>query len=187
MTFYKIFVILFTESEVNKMSKKLIGQKKLEKGMERVFYYYTNVDLPMKLDADFYYHTEKEKVFFSLLVSERSDRCFKTFINRNYQFEVSSDIELFVISVLHEIGHHKTIFKMPDYVYNFSEDEENRIHAELKKNDTDEIYSRYFYLPAEIIATDWAMKWVKKHPKKFKALAEEVQSLLNDFYAKNTK
>ena len=169
------------------MSKKLVGQKALEKGMERVFHYYTNVCVPMRLDADFYYHTDKEKVFFSLLVADRADRCFKAFIHKQYGYEVTTDIELFVISVLHEMGHHKTIFSMSDELYNFSEDEEKRINIELTKHDTDEVYSRYFYLPAEIIATDWAMKWVKKHPKKFAKLSSEVQALLNDFYAKNCK
>ena len=167
------------------MSKKLIGQKKLEKGITQIFSKAVGEYISMGLDADFWYDCITEEVHFSIIMSERGDRCFKKFFRKQYGIDLKTSVELFVMSVLHEIGHYYTYDDVTDDIFNYCKDEEERIQAELEINDTDEIYSRYFYLPDEIVANDWAAAWYKDHPKKFKKLIDKVQLLLNDFYTQN--
>lgn len=167
------------------MSKKLIGQTELEKNITRIFSKAMNEYISMELDSDFWYNCITEEIHFSIIISERSDRCFKEFFHKRYGIELKTSVELFVMSVLHEIGHYYTYDDISDDIFNYCKDEEERIQKELEENDTDEIYSRYFYLPDELVANDWAAEWYKSHPKKFKKLTDKTQAILNTFYSQN--
>lgn len=167
------------------MSKKLIGQVELGKNITRIFSKAVNEYISMELDSDFWYDCVTEEIHFSIIMAERSDRCFKEFFRKRYGIELKTSVELFVMSVLHEIGHYYTYDDIPDDIFNYCKDEEERIQKELEENDTDEIYSRYFYLPDEIVANDWAAEWYKSHPKKFNKLVNKTQVILNNFYSQN--
>lgn len=56
--------------------------------------------------------------------------------------------------------------------------------------DADEIRSKeleweYFNLPDEIMATQWAVNWIKEHPKKTKKMYKACIKALIDFYETN--
>lgn len=155
---------------------KLKSVKKMNHAMQRAFSI-TGASLSMQLDSDFYYLPEKQKIKYTLL-AKPTDRTFKSFLKKYLHFTITSDIELFCVSVLHEIGHYYTQNKIAEGDYLYSKDEERKIAVILKNHPhDDEAYRRYFLLPVEIIATVWAINFIESHPKKYKKLIKKVQKI----------
>lgn len=165
---------------------KLHGIKKMDKTMRKAFYQATGINLPMKLDSDFYYIPEKEKVRYSIIMSTRADYNFQKFLKTYFHLSIQSDIELFCISVLHEFGHFITYDNIAEDDFILSKKEQEKIEQALIENpDDDVIYSRYFLLPLEIMATMWAVEFITTHGNEFKTLTIKVQKNLNKFFKKN--
>lgn len=118
------------------------------------------LDCDSDFDADFYYDEEENTVYFSVLVAERAERLFKQYVKTTFNFETPN---IFVLSLLHEVGHAQTLG-------NFSKKEKRNAHKqkeiiekELKINDNDEVYSRYFDINIEKVATAWAVKYYQEN------------------------
>lgn len=133
-------------------------------------------------DSDFSYDPESEIVYFSILVTARSDRLFKKYILDHFNFQVPN---IFTISLLHEVGHYFTLS-------NFSEMELETAHLakktiqEMLKMDSsnDEIYTLYFDLNIEKIATAWAIDYYKNHTKRCERFYSKFLKELQDQYEK---
>lgn len=112
-------------------------------------------------DSDFFYDHEEDRVYFSVLVSERADRLFKQYVWNHFHFDPPS---IFMLSLLHEVGHHYTMdFFDENEIVSFRE-----VKAVLSEMldacpDDDEIYSLYFDLEIEKVATNWAVTYYKHH------------------------
>lgn len=102
----------------------------------------------------------------------------------DYSFEYP-----FILLFLHEIGHHKTIQSISYGVQKFCDEEKIRIDEDINNTDDEETWKKYefqyFSLPDEIMATQWAVNYAKKHPRKIKNMALRMSESFQEFYDKN--
>lgn len=167
---------------------KLHGVKRMNKRMQKAFKKATGIKITMKLNSDFYYYPATEEISYTPIMSCRSNKLFSDFIKDYFNLELKSDVEIFCLSALHEIGHHLTYDTIDNEDYNYSKDEEESIAQALKNNPDDDVtYSRYFSLPLEIIATEWAVDFIKQNPLSFDKLVKQIYLILLDFYHQNLK
>jgi hypothetical protein len=137
------------------------------------------------LSDEYSYIFESESITFKV-TDTIEDKWFMDFIKERFNYET----ENFIISLLHEIGHHKANDEIEGDIYNFCTDEKERITRELEnKNITakraKELEFQYFNLPDEIMATQWAVTYAKEHPQEIEQMWGEMLPAIQDFYAVN--
>ena len=130
------------------------------------------VRVAMGTDFCFYYPCRIE---YSILVSERMDNLFLEYA-KAHGLKVNCGV--FVLSLLHEVGHYFTIDEVDDMEYLKAQD----IKAEL--TDSDEDCKIYFDLADERVATEWAINYINSHEAELKAFAEDFQKALVIFIKK---
>ena len=114
-------------------------------------------------DSDFSYDPEDERVYFSIMVSERADRLFKQYVKKTFSFEIPN---IFMLSLLHEVGHFYTLHTFSKLRMKTAHDAKELISEALEMDDDDEIYSLYFDLSIEKVATAWAVDYYKANTKR---------------------
>jgi hypothetical protein len=135
--------------------------------------------------SEYSYIFEDESITFKLTEGTTEDEWFAEFIKERFGYEVKYP---FVISLLHEVGHHKANDDIDGMVYDFCMAEKERINAEMQDADADRSKAlewQYFNLPDEIMATQWAVNYAKKHPKKIQNMWERMKANILAFYAEN--
>jgi hypothetical protein len=135
--------------------------------------------------SEYSYIFEDESITFKLTEGTTEDEWFAEFIKERFGYEVKYP---FVISLLHEVGHHKANDDIDGMVYDFCMAEKERINAEMQDADADRSKAlewQYFNLPDEIMATQWAVNYAKKHPKKIQNMWERMRANILAFYAEN--
>ena len=126
-----------------------------------------------------------ESVMFKLTEGGIEDLWFTEFIKERFNYNVRYP---FIMSLLHEVGHHKANDEITDAIQEFCENEKERITTEMETADekrSKELEWQYFNLPDEIMATQWAVSYAIKHPKKIKKMWLKAQEALMEFYKKN--
>ena len=123
--------------------------------------------------ADFSYDPEDDTIYFSIAVTERANRLFKSYIEKTFHFNVP---HIFMISLLHEVGHFYTLHTFSKMRIETAHSAKDLIEEALKMDNDDEIYSLYFDLSIEKVATAWAVDYYRKNMKR-----------CEDFYSKFEK
>lgn len=119
-----------------------------------------------RMGTDFTCYLDESVIEWSVLCPEKCGQSFyENFISR---YPKANGFNLFTLSLLHEVGHLETEGEMID---------DTRIR---KRTLTDE---DYFNLFNEMIATDWAGRWIEKNFKKAVALDKQFTKTLKEFYA----
>lgn len=113
--------------------------------------------------SDFSYDPEDDRVYFSIIVTERSDRLFKQYVSTHFHFDPPS---IFMLSLLHEVGHAYTLSSFSELRLRSAHQAKREIEKELEKNDSDEVYSLYFDLSIEKVATAWAVDYYRNNRKR---------------------
>ena len=134
---------------------------------------------------EYSYIFEDESITFKLTEGTIEDKWFAEFINERFGYEVKYP---FIISLLHEVGHHKANDEIDGAIYNFCMAEKERISAEMQDADADKSKAlewQYFNLPDEIMATQWAVAYAKKHPRIVEKMWAEMAVALMEFYRVN--
>ena len=135
--------------------------------------------LDSDFDSDFYYDPEEERVYFTVLMTEKSDRLFKQYILNEFSFCPPS---IFMMSILHEIGHAFTYYDLPIEVIIEDNKEKKQIEELYNLYEQDETYLRYFDLKMERVATEWAVKYYKEHEKEVGDFFLKFVNALNKEY-----
>lgn len=130
-------------------------------------------------DSDFFYDPEDERVYFSIIISERSDRLFKEYIAKEFNFNVENT---FLISLLHEVGHFYTLPLFSKEEMKKSYRDKSKIEKALEKNDDDATFSSYFDLDVEKVATKWAIEYYQTHTKRCDEFFKKFLRTLVDEY-----
>lgn len=120
--------------------------------------------------SDFSYDPEDDRVYFSIIVTERFDRLFKQYVSTHFHFETPS---IFMLSLLHEVGHAYTLHTFSKMRLKTDHEAKKLIEEVLEIDNSDEIYSLYFDLSIEKVATAWAVDYYKANRKR-----------CDDFYSK---
>ena len=119
----------------------------------------------VQMGLDFSYFLESETVQYSLLVSEEADETFTNYVNT--LFPEIKNVDIFIWSVLHELGHHMTVDEFDDEDW-----DEYVCRTSVGRIDDYE----YYALPIETAATVWAGEYIQSH-------MDEVTKLWNDSLA----
>lgn len=163
---------------------KIKGVKKLNKAIENEL---SSFKVSAKLDKEFTMSVDDKIITYSITTSE-VDKWFDEFVFKTFGFSIEND---FVMSLLHEIGHLKTLDNIEDETYEKDLKEKEKITKKIQSDKTDtekkekNLHFKYFALPTEIVATAWAVSWARKHPKKYKKMCENTTLAIQEFYKIN--
>ena len=141
-----------------------------------------------KLSDEYAYYCEDESISYKLSYGAVEDEWCNEFLEERFGYKCKGNAESFVLSILHEVGHHKANDEIEGAIFDFCNAEKERIDREMQ--DADEDYSKvlewqYFNLPDEIMATQWAVNYAKSHPRKVKKMMERMRASLMEFYMAN--
>ena len=113
-----------------------------------------------------------------------TDKLFSQFLFDRFDYV---DKYPFIMSILHEIGHAKNNDDIDGDVYAFCLGEKYKIQIAINNTDfTDDarmlnLYYRYFSLPDEIMATAWAVNYVKKNKKQIKEMNKIITKAVDEY------
>ena len=165
---------------------KLKGRKKLNKRMTKAL---SAFGVTAKVGESFAYYWEKHLVTFPVVDTQSEGEQFLIeFVKDRFDM---AEVDPFTLFLLHEVGHHKANDEMEGAVGQFCWDEKERIENELFDLAEDDIegkkrlHYQYYNLPEEIMATQWAVNYIKKHPKAVNNLIAKCEKAIYDFYEKN--
>ena len=139
------------------------------------------------LDDSFSCYMDEREITYPLLIEDPSDEYFIPFCK-----ELAPDIEVdpFIISILHEVGHLYTRFNFSSSTWAESMLKKEKIQDTIFKNeDNDDVYEemviQYFNLPEEKAATEWALNYIRTHELEIEILWAELQPAIARFFRKN--
>lgn len=150
-----------------------------DKLVEMVDDFLTPFGCDSDFDSDFSYDPEEERVYFSIIVADRADRLFKEYVRKTFSFEIPN---IFMLSLLHEVGHFYTLHTFSKMRLRAAHQAKKLIENELKVNDCDEIYSQYFDLSIEKVATAWAVDYYKENKKRCEDFYSSFVQVLKSEY-----
>lgn len=152
-----------------------LNTKQMDRVINKFFKTVGANDLAARMGTDFCYYYYENVVDYSIIVSERMDRMFMDFAK---SIGLKVECGVFILSLLHEVGHHMTIDEIDDDVYKYCED----VKANL--TDSDEDVMTYFNLPDEKIATEWAIDYINNNFEIVKVFSSHFQKVLLNFIKK---
>lgn len=115
------------------------------------------------------YNTLENRININL--SQTDDCGFLRHLKEFHNCPYANEIHLALWSILHEIGHYETENDVEEY----DEDYETRIYLMLtdkRVRNNPLIQNKYFNLPAEFMATEWAKEWVDENFSLAKKMSE---------------
>lgn len=109
--------------------------------------------------SDSFVYYPKNKTIYFTVYRYVNDENLIEFINKKYNVDISD--WFFIFSLLHEIGHHKTMHKLTKADINY----EMSVNDFLSFCDEDEKTKNliHFNLPAEDLADRWAIDYIKNN------------------------
>lgn len=134
-------------------------------------------DLDFELGEDFCWWPKVNLITMSILFSRSSEQSFM-----NYCVSLGLDKDLyssFGLSLLHELGHVKTYYTFTKT--QIKEYEENKYQIETTEMDADTRNIKYFSLPIESVATQWAINFIKNHTKEYVNFCFAIQDLCKEY------
>lgn len=138
--------------------------------------------LESEMGEDFSYYYPINKITWSFLMTEDSNRAYKTFLNKHFP---DIDCNIFVWSILHEVGHHETIDEWDgDDQYEFDIKKEN-LEQRLVEEDEFKVCSEYYEIPDEMKATTWAAEYIREHKEEIDAFYEKFKKVVYEFVELN--
>ena len=92
--------------------------------------------------------------------------------------------DIFLWSLLHEVGHHETWDDLTNEEMSLSQEMKYAISEceNLRPNDRDKIY---FYIPDEYLATEWAAQYMRDNVQEVTKFWNTLQPLILNFYKKH--
>ena len=138
------------------------------------------------LGTEYSYSYDKNDIMYKIDL-DIEDKYFSDFIFDRFGYD-DTGME-FIISLLHEVGHSKANDEIEGSIFDFCMEEKNRIFKEMETAETDEevrkLEYQYFNLPDEIMATAWAIKYVRQHPIEVQIMWAVMKEAILNFYKAN--
>ena len=140
------------------------GKMSLERKLNKIFKVF---GVSVSMDDEFAY---KDGYVFFTPFETPAEEYHREWILKKFDFSLTED-DYFLFAILHEIGHHYTLYDLSQ-----EELDNEAIYRQilgLSDKSAEELNLLYFNLPAELLATKWAidfinenMEWCKKTQKK---------------------
>lgn len=152
--------------------------------IEKVDSFLSPFGIDSDFDSDFYYDPEEERVYFSILVTEKADALFKKFILENFNLITPN---IFTLSLLHEVGHFYTLNFFTEKQIRNTHKEKVLIEKKLNtlpinSDEYNEVFCEYFNLNIEKVATEWAVTYYKNNKKRCDDFYEDFLNILQNEY-----
>lgn len=157
----------------------LKGTKKVERIMNR---FLNEFDCHAQLGEDFAYYYNTNTITYSFYTDSDSTEEYQKFIAKNFPYVTCN---IFLWSLLHEVGHHETINRWDDDQQDFFDKEKEEIEEEMGQGHDRELYQRYFNVPDEYAASEWAAEYLEENEEKIRLFWEELQDAIMNFYRIN--
>lgn len=141
-----------------------------------------------KLRADFVYNNETGIVSFSLPIFGELEKYHCEWINARYNIDLSDPLIYWFFSLLHEVGHHQTMIDLTDEDLEFEYFMRELI--DINYSDQDDNFDSsdaYFSLPAEILATEWALNYMENNEEWVNKNLKLITKTFNHFYNRNRR
>ena len=137
-----------------------------------------------ELGDEFLYFGSDNTITYTLIVGELSDRVWKSYIKQTFGYEMKN---VFLFSLLHEIGHHHTMGQFSRKLQNAEDKKVARIEKDLSHSNCEELdtllYLEYYDLPMEKVATEWAVNYAKNHRKKLFRFWRKLEIALHQYFS----
>lgn len=129
-----------------------------------------------EVDTDFAYYPEERVVTWSPFIMDKADRYFNEYVTEHYP---NIEADIFLWSLLHEIGHHMTYNFWTPETLTLAEQMKDWASKQLNKEGVTEdqerlCYLMYFSAHDEERATEWAAEYMETH-------SERVEKFWRDF------
>ena len=133
---------------------------------------------------DFSWIRDLNVITYTLKTGTFHDEWFVEYIKDRFDYDVEN---VFIITILHEIGHYKTDEEIGDALGAYCDQDKERISDIISNTDVTEeeekrLNWQYFNLPDEFAATAWA---VEENPEYIKEMWDKIEKVLHEFYEKN--
>ncbi len=143
-------------------------------------------DVSVCLGLDFGYSMSHHVIEYALAVTEKED---KFFMDNFHRLAPDIKCDTFLISFLHELGHHMTMPHLSpedlhcQKIVGELQDEldEEGITEEKER----EIHQKYYNLPIEKVATEWAINYMRENTEKIAHFWKGFQEIVQEFYKIN--
>ena len=127
------------------------------------------IDLTFESFGGFYVDIDNLTINISLDTNEKEDEMFYNFVRKTFDF---NDFDIFVLSILHEIGHIMTY--EPNTLH-----ERDMMYLILQMayengKSLQDYNEAYFNLPAEKLATEWAVSYYRYNRAECDELSKQI-------------
>lgn len=141
----------------------------------------------VKMDTDFAYYPEQKLLTWSPFVMNKADRYFNEYVQDNYP-DIEADI--FLWSLLHEVGHHMTYNIWSDDEFENAEKikfwAETQLQEKLVTPTQERLcYLMYFSTCDEEQATKWAADYMDSHFERVEKFWKEFVDAYDIFLSEN--
>ena len=169
------------------MKREIKGLETLNKDLTKLLRKYgiSSVSVNCEIDG-FEYHHEDKSINVSLVdTSENLGFVwFEEFVTRRFNY---MPINSFMILLFHEIGHANTTIDTLDEYFT---PKREKLYARMEEEYDDNakcksVFFEYFDSVEEIVATAWAVDYMKKHEVEIANLYYKIVKALNKFYKAN--
>ena len=138
-------------------------------------------ELIAELGTDFDYCFLEDKIHYTFVVGDTSSKLFIKNAEKRFP-NVYADV--FLWSLLHEVGHSETLDDLDDGV--------EELCMEIKKGlnehtdwSVEHRHMVYFNCPDEVAATDWAGEYMMNHKDEITIFWNKLQPVIKKFYELN--
>ena len=151
----------------------LLGSEKITNILNN---FLAQFELTAEMGMDFSYYYDDNLITYSLIYSEQGASDFMESVEEK---SPTIDADVFLWSVLHEVGHHETIDELTEEEEEYSENTKRRI---LEENLPHKLY---YNLPDEYAATSWAVQYAEEHFEEISDLWNKLREAIMEFYEAN--
>ena len=135
----------------------------------------------VKFGNTFNYNSLTKEVEYTIFSFE-SDKYLIDYVNNTYEIDITP--WYFIFSLLHEVGHHNTLSKLTEEDYKYEFVMRNFLRSRYCYLAPEEINNWYFNLPAEKMATEWAIDYIDNNLKKCWDFQRKCFGLMKHWYKK---
>jgi hypothetical protein len=126
------------------------------------------------LGKEFSYNDSDNTIAYAVAVETTSNQEFLESVYNFHKPQVKCDV--FLWSLLHEIGHHNTLYYFEDWEL----DKYIALRSKIEKGVVPT--EAYYRCDVEWDATEWAVKYANTHQNELKKQWEKIQNSLMTFY-----
>lgn len=131
---------------------------------------------------EFVYYDDNT-IQYSIIITDEFSESFKDFAD---SLGFPKDLEIFVLSILHELGHHNTLELVPKHIkiINHLIKKIYNILIRINYEWVEKLSYKYYNLYVEKVATWWAVQYARDHHKALLRFQQDIARELNSLYEK---